>query len=257
VAVGYYLAPRRMQWWVLLAASVAFYAWAGWAALIVMAADVLAAYAVARLMGREFEREKARAAGAPEAERRRLRRWHRARRKLYLTLFLLAALGALAATKYFNFFVALAARLLEGLGARVDAPRLNWAAPLGISYCTLSLIGYAADVFWGRLAPERNPARLMLFALFFPAVTIGPILRYREIADALFRERRYDARTVRFGAQLMVWGYFKKLVVAENLAPLVDQVYGSWAAWGPSSSAPPPCCSRSSSTPISPAAWTS
>ena len=228
----YYLAPRKARWWVLLLASAVFYVYAGWGAFLVIAFDILAAWFAGRWMGREFERESAASAGASGAERRALRQKYRARRKICLSLFVLAALGALVATKYFNFFAEGGAQLLRWLGIPADAPRVDWVAPLGISYCTLSLLGYALDVFWGRLEPERNPLKLALFGLFFPAITIGPILRYGEMSERLFAARRYEPGTIRYSAQRMIWGYFKKLVIAENLAPLVEAVYGNWASWG-------------------------
>ena len=102
------------------------------------------------------------------------------------------------------------------------------AAPLGVSYLTLMLISYMLDVAWGLVQPQKNPLKFLLYVIYFPVTTSGPIARYREVENSLFCSHGFDYERFCFGVQRIVWGFFKKLVIAERLGVIVAIVYGSW-----------------------------
>lgn len=102
----------------------------------------------------------------------------------------------------------------------------DWIAPLGISYYTLILIGYILDLSWGTIQePQKNPLKLLLFAGYFPQMTSGPFCRYNDMAPSLWSGKRFQIKSLFMGAQRIVWGLFKKLVIADRLAVPVSSVF--------------------------------
>lgn len=120
-----------------------------------------------------------------------------------------------------NLFVKDTASLDNGL-------RYAFFVPLGISYYTMSLVGYMADVYWRKERAEKNFARLLLFTLYFPKILEGPISKHSRIAAMLNEGHTFEYRRYCWGWQRMLWGYFKKLVIADRLGIFVNTVFGSW-----------------------------
>lgn len=115
-----------------------------------------------------------------------------------------------------------------GLEDKVDISSLSpnsWFVPLGISYYTFSLIGYLADIYWRKERAERNYFKLLLFALYFPKVLEGPISKHRTVAPQLNEGHRFDYERMCFGLQRVVWGFFKKWIIADRLVVLVNEVF--------------------------------
>lgn len=105
---------------------------------------------------------------------------------------------------------------------------LGLLAPIGISFYTLTLLGYLFDVYYGLGEPERNIGKLALFGYYFPTMISGPIIRYRDMKDTLFSPHYPDYKNITFGMQRMVWGFFKKLVISERLALIVNTVFNHY-----------------------------
>ena len=97
--------------------------------------------------------------------------------------------------------------------------------PLGISYYTFSTVGYILDVYWKRYTYEPEFLRFFLYAIYFPHIVQGPISRYNLLGQELKKELRFDSRRIVFGMELMLWGFFKKLVIADRLNIFVSAVY--------------------------------
>lgn len=156
-----------------------------------------------------------------------LQRLQQERFKVWLTGSVIAILTAvLVFYKDLAFFINHANVIahLAGAGFWIRMPVR--AAPFGISYYTLILIGYLLDVRWGIVAqPQKNPCKLLLFAGYFPHLTSGPFTRYGEVEQTLFGGAVWSLRQTQFGLQRLLWGLFKKLVVAERLAVVVNTIY--------------------------------
>lgn len=108
-----------------------------------------------------------------------------------------------------------------------ETETLSLLYPLGISYYTLSLIGYLADVYWKKEKAEKNYLRFFLFIVFFPKILEGPISKHRDVSSQLNEGHEFDYKRVCFGLQRVVWGYFKKLIIADRLIALVNEVFGN------------------------------
>ena len=128
--------------------------------------------------------------------------------------------------KYGNFLIDNANYVL-GLFGISPVNRLGLAAPLGISYYTLQSIGYVLDVYKGKCKPEHNILKTALFVCFFPQMTQGPIGRFPDLAPQLFAVHKFSYENLSCGLQRVLWGFFKKCVIADRMKPSVDAIFRS------------------------------
>ena len=149
------------------------------------------------------------------------------RRRLWLLASLGANLGLLALFKYADFFLSEVAQALRVLGFEPSLPVLGLALPMGISFYTFQSMSYTIDVYRGVLRPMDSFWRFLLYVSFFPQLVAGPIVRAREFLPQIERRRRIHLRGLGEGLYLIVRGYFLKMVVADNLAVVVDDHWQS------------------------------
>ncbi len=229
--VLYYLIPKRFQWLLLLAADIVFYACAGWKGLCFMAATIVVSWAATNLMGASLAKQKAflksdEGKALERAERKAYKKQCEKRRKVIFVLALVADLGILAALKYTNFLITNVNALFSA-----DIAAVDWVLPLGISFYTLQTVSYVIDVYWEKVEPEKNILRVALFTSFFPLLIQGPISRFGDLKDTLFAEHKANFKQISFGLQRILWGYFKKLVIADRLLVAVTALCGDPATY--------------------------
>jgi alginate O-acetyltransferase complex protein AlgI len=147
------------------------------------------------------------------------------RRKRLLGVSLASNLGVLGFFKYFNFFATSAERSAAVLGWDLDPFILSIILPVGISFYTFQALGYTIDVYRGRLAAVRDFVDYLGFITFFPQLVAGPIERATNLLVQFQRERPFDSVAAADGARQMLWGFFKKMVVADTMAPLVAAAF--------------------------------
>lgn len=204
VVTAFYAVPVRWRTALVLAASAWFYARWNAAYLILIAASALTDYVAGRLIGQE--------------------RW----RLRALLASLVVNLGLLGTFKYGDFLLRAVADVGAVLGAPVERPVLDLVLPVGISFYTFQTLSYTIDRYRGDLGhAERDPVRFGTYVLFFPQLVAGPIERAAHLLPQLAFERAFDAGRVSSGLQLILWGLFKKVVIADRLALYVDSVYGN------------------------------
>lgn len=218
--VVYYTVPRRAQWGILLVASYVFYAFAGLDCLVFILVTTASSYLVARLMGRETRKEELYLGEHRETmekdERKRYRASVKKRRFGILLCGLILNFGILAVLKYTAFVVTNVNSVAGLFGAReFDVPDL--LLPMGISFYIFQTMGYLIDVYRQKTEVEKNFFRLALFVGFFPQLVQGPISRHGDLAPQLYAEHRFCARSFTYGLQRILWGYFKKLVIADRI----------------------------------------
>ena len=203
VAIVHALMPARMRWVWLLAASAFFYAYAGPAFLL----QVLGATAVSYFVAFGIERS------ADKSVKQNT-----------LTVGIVLLLLNLCLFKYAPFFNGVLGPLVGWTG--FEGPLVPLLMPLGISFYTFQLIGYLVDVYRGDKA-ERHFGLFSLYVLFFPKVVSGPIERSKNLLPQLHALPAFSYPLAIAGMQLMLWGAFKKVVVADRIAPFVDRVYSA------------------------------
>ena len=155
------------------------------------------------------------------------------RRKLWLTLSIVANLGILGFFKYFDFFATSLAALFQKLDIPFQTSTLRIVLPVGISFYTFQAMSYTIDVYRGVVPPCRNLLNFLTFVSFFPQLVAGPIERAGHMLPQFERTLSITRAMLEEGIWLMVWGMFKKVVIADNLDPLVNMVFQSDTYSGP------------------------
>ncbi len=203
----YWAVPwHRSRVWLLLVASFYFYAsWNPWLACLIFVSTILDYY-----LARGIESLKS--AG---------------RRKLLVGVSVTANLGLLCFFKYTNFFLTSLEAALNRCGASASFPLLSVIAPIGISFYTFEAINYVVDVYRGRVRAEHNLAHFLLFILFFPHLVAGPIVRAHDFLPQIGRRKRWDWLRMQLGVRFFLMGLFKKWVVADRMALLVNPVFAN------------------------------
>lgn len=199
VFIIYWLLPNKYRWVLLLIASYYFYM--SWNAKYVFLIFIttFTSYLCAILIEKNREHK-----------------------KLILIITLLVCLGILFVFKYFNFFFESINYLL---GNKLHSISLNLLLPVGISFYTFQTLSYCIDVYRGNIKAEKHFGYYATFVSFFPQLVAGPIERPDNLLPQLRKEKEFDYNKAVYGLKLMAVGFFKKIVVADNLAYYVDMVY--------------------------------
>jgi D-alanyl-lipoteichoic acid acyltransferase DltB (MBOAT superfamily) len=206
----HFVLPHRFRWLMLLVASFYFYmAWRPEYIILLVGAIVVTYVTALRVHAEQ----------------------NKSRRKVYLVIGLVLLLGTLFVFKYFNFFNE-SFRSVAGLfRAPYPIPALDVVLPIGISFYTFQLISYLVDSYRNQLKPERNLGTIALYAAFFPQLVAGPIERASHLINQFREEHRFDYNRTIDGFRLMMWGFFKKVVVADRLDAFVQTVYANPTAY--------------------------
>ena len=232
--VLYFLIPKRFQWWLLLIFSLAFYALGGWLNLPFLLITASSVWGAACLIQRNNEQQKdylkVHKADLSKDEKNAYKAKQKSRRKLILVLTLVLNFGILCAFKYIHFLLAQVNAVARLFGGEVT-DTIKWIIPLGISFYTFTSVGYLLDVFWGKSEAQKNYFKVLLFTSFFPQITQGPISVYGDMSGELFGEHSLDYHSFSWGAQRMIWGFFKKMVVANMLAPYVSKTFVNYPVY--------------------------
>jgi alginate O-acetyltransferase complex protein AlgI len=199
---AYWQLPHRWQNRLLLVASYVFYGWvAPWFTILLATSTTIDWWAA-----RQMERRPA-------------------RRRRYLLASVLSNMGMLAYFKYANFFLENVAVALAALGLETSPPVLAVVLPVGISFFTFQALSYTIDVYRGQLRARDSLIDVATFVAFFPQLVAGPIERAAQLLPQVEAERRFSVVAARTGLRLMAWGFFKKLVVADNVGLVADKVF--------------------------------
>ena len=229
----YFLIPGKYQWCVLLAASyVFFFLNSQWLVLVLLGTTVITFF-VGQWIGRKNREGKAYLAengselGSSEKKAYKSSLKKKTRRVLILGIIL--NLAPLLFLKYFNFFAGSLNKVTSF--ANVQIPMLNLLLPIGISFYTLQAIAYITDVYRDKYEEDRNLLQFMLFMSYFPQIVQGPIARHDQLAHQLYAPHKFNYYRLAQGAQLILWGCMKKLVIADRLAIPVDQIFDHPASY--------------------------
>ncbi len=149
------------------------------------------------------------------------------RRKLFLILSLIANIGVLAVFKYYNFLNHNFSFLMHGFGLSNPIPYLSILLPIGLSFHTFQAMSYTIEVYRGRQKAERHFGIYSLYVMFYPQLVAGPIERPQNLLHQFREKYDFDYDRVTSGLRLMAWGLFKKVVIADRLAIVVDTVYNN------------------------------
>ncbi|UII27923.1 MBOAT family protein [Fulvivirga maritima] len=197
----------RLQNLFVVAASYIFYGWWDWRFLILIFSSTVVDYWVGMSLGRTDTPIK---------------------RKMLLWTSLLINLGILGFFKYFNFFVSGFVSSFTLLGADIHSSSLNIILPVGISFYTLQTLSYSIDVYKRKLQPTTDFIAFAAFVSFFPQLVAGPIERASNLLPQFYKPRVFEREKSIEALKLMLWGLFKKVVIADSCALFANQVFGNY-----------------------------
>lgn len=203
VTVLYFLLPHKFRWALLLAASCYFYMAFVPIYILILGFTIVIDYFAGIII------EKSRGK----------------KRKIALISSLVANIGVLVIFKYYNFFNDNFSILLKDFGHQNPVPYLSILLPIGLSFHTFQAMSYTIEVYKGKQKAERHFGIYSLYVMFYPQLVAGPIERPQHILPQLHKKNQFDYQKMVSGLQLMLWGFFKKLVVADRLSLYVDSVY--------------------------------
>ncbi len=243
LCIVYFLLPQKYRWMLLLLASMLFYAYSGISNLLYIAATTISTYCITRKLDRmAADRKDYLAAHKAEMSREEKKAYKESankRRFLWLVLCLVFNFGILAVIKYGAFTMRNLNSLIGLCGGNGNLPIPQFLLPMGISFYTFQTMGYAIDVYREKYPAEKNIAKLGLFVSFFPQLIQGPISRYDQLSTGLFAGNGFQPRRVLLGTQRILWGYCKKMILADRILPAVtmlisdtDTYYGVYAFLG-------------------------
>ncbi len=203
VFVIYYILPLKLRWVALLIGSLTYILIADNAYLVIypvitIAVTWVCALGIGKIREKDDTKDKA---------------WSERRCRFLLVTGLVVNIGFLAVLKYF------------------DVGTIKLIAPTGISFYTMSVMAYLLDVYYGLGKVEKNYFKLLLFGTFFPLLISGPIIRYKDTGLSLCEGHRFDYKKLTYGAQRVLWGLFKVLVISERLAVISDTIFDDYSAY--------------------------
>jgi alginate O-acetyltransferase complex protein AlgI len=206
VTILYYVLPVRYRWGMLLAASFYFYmVWSPIYILLLVAITLIDYYCSIKMGNLPTKKQ----------------------RKPYLIISLTANLGILAFFKYYNFFISSANDLLIYSGHEYLLPVLNVILPLGISFHTFQTMGYCIDVYKDKSPAEKHLGKFALYVTFFPQLIAGPIERAKHLLSQFHFNYKFEWNNITSGLRLIMMGMFKKVVIADQLSPMVSHAFNN------------------------------
>lgn len=204
IIIGYFLLNAKYRWILLLGASYYFYA--SWKVEYLVL--ILFSTGVDYFAGIQMDKKKTKRQKRP-----------------FLYLSILSNLGLLFGFKYWNFFSNSANEILTNLDVVTAIPHFDVLLPVGISFYTFQTLSYSIDVYKEEQKAEHHLGYFALYVTFFPQLVAGPIERFSKLAPQLKRENHFNYDNLKNGLRLILFGLFTKMVVADNLAPFVDEIY--------------------------------
>ena len=206
VIILYFLIPYKKRWILLLIASYYFYMCWKVDYILLIIISTLIDYICSNKMSQIKEKVK---------------------RKKWLLISIFSNIGILFGFKYFNFFSENIQTLFNNYNVFYEMPLFNVLLPVGISFYTFQTLSYTIDVYNNKTPAQRHLGVFAVYVSFFPQLVAGPIERSNHLLPQFFREHDFSYIRVKAGLQKMLWGFFKKIVIADNLAILVDGVYNN------------------------------
>lgn len=213
VAIAYFLLPQRIRWlWLLIASYIFYMAWNPKYAIL-LGSTTLVTY----LSGIFIDSAK------------RLEDKNKAKsiQKLIIAGSLIFNFGILFVFKYYNFFADTLTKALSFLNLSVTISRLDYLLPVGISFYTFQAVSYVIDLYRGDVKVQKHFGKYALFVAFFPTLLSGPIQKSKDFIDQFNENHQFDYDRIKAGLYIIFWGLFKKMMVADRVAILVNEVYNN------------------------------
>lgn len=230
--VLYYIIPKKYQWCLLLVASIIFYISFGVKSIIFVLITATTIYIatiwMCQVTKSQKEYFKSHKDKLSKEEKTKIKQKNKNKRKNIMVVTLLINIGILCFFKYSNFAIEQVNNVFSWFGTTGTVETISLIVPLGISFYTFQSIGYLVDVYWEHYEAETNYFKVLLFVSFFPQVTQGPISDFKQLSSELFAEHKFSYENYSMGFQRVLWGFVKKMLIADILAPYVKDVFTNY-----------------------------
>lgn len=223
----YFITPKKYRYLTLLISSYFYYICINKSLVVYLLSASFITYFIGLFIDDMNRRFKVK--NLTKEEKKLARVKLKKQKKLIISFGVISVLSFLIILKY-STFLTLQVNSLFGMELHPLFKKI--ILPLGISYYTLEMISYMVDVFRGTYPAEKNIFKLFLYLSFFPKMLLGPITRYNEMKLTLFSENTFDLERFKRASLLILYGYFKKMVIADNLSTFVDKAYGDGLTGG-------------------------
>lgn len=221
----YYIIPKKYQWVVLLASSVLFFVASSALLTFYMLFTTVVIYLGARWIQKYKDLFYKKKKELPKPERKVLKEQLKKKQKKILIICIVVVIAVLVLTKYCNFLGGIVNEIASIFTLKDLLPEFNILLPLGISYYTLMSVSYITDVYRGNVKAEVNPLRVLLFVCYFPHIVEGPFDRYGDLDKQFRTPHKFDYDQIRHGVILVMYGFFKKLVIADRIGLVVPNIF--------------------------------
>ena len=225
VVIIYNLFPKKLRAGVLLAISLLFFAFVSKWLIIYLLFSIVSVYVAGIAISKLEEKKKAVLKTVDKEEKKTVKASFKRKQKFVLVLCIIFNVAFLFFFKYLNFFAVNANLLMDyfKIGHRITI--VKHVAPIGISFYTLEALSYVLDIYYGKIEADKNILRVALYLAFFPQVLEGPIARYSDTADSLYAGNKVTVENFNFGYQRILYGFAKKLIIADRLNIIVKTVF--------------------------------
>ncbi len=230
VLLVYYIVPKKFQWIVLLVASYGFYLTSGVENVLFIVSTTIFTYLSGLWMQKIRDKQQNYIKSLGDITKEQKRELKKVANKKIHSIQVATALvnlGVLVIIKCHGFIFDGIDKFFTLFKWDISDPLMNLIVPLGLSYYTFNSIGYLIDIGRGRHAAERNIGKFALFVSFFPSIVQGPLFRYCDVGVQLGGEHKFDFTNVKHGAQLIMWGFFKKLLIADRISAISAHVFSA------------------------------
>ena len=228
--IAYFLIPKRFQWFVLFIANIWFYCSYGPVYIVFLVLAGAVSYFGARILEKENnDGAKRISAAGDDKEKEEARRGLLRRKKTIAFITIILVMSAWIVLKYGNFLAGNVFALLAVFGPAISFEGFDWVLPLGMSFYTFHAIGYVVDVYRKKYPAEKNFLKYFTFLSFFPHMIQGPFSRFNDLSKTMFAGNSFSYTRLCEGASRILWGAFKKAVVADPTAGTVNMILGAYA----------------------------
>lgn len=200
----------KLQNLLVLLASYVFYGWWDWRFLSLIVASSFVDFTVGNLLYQALDK---------------------ARRKLYLGISIVFNIGLLGFFKYYNFFIDSFITAFQGIGITLQESTLYIILPVGISFYTFQTLSYTIDIYRNELEPTKDMLAFFAFVSFFPQLVAGPIERARNLLPQFLQNRQFDYELAKDGMRQILWGLFKKIVIADTIGVFVNDIFYNYETY--------------------------
>lgn len=227
--IVYSIIPQKTKKYFLLFASMVFFWLVSGQLIVYLILTIMSVHYFGIWLDSIQGKRNAAVKAAPKEERKALKKVFLHQSRLVLLFAAVIHIGVLLVIKYSPFFTTNVNNLFALLNVPLQLDIPSYIMPIGISFFTLQAISYLFDVYRGLIKADDNIFRLALFMSFFPQIVEGPICRYGQTADQLWNVKQIEFENLKLGAQRILFGLMKKLVIADRLNPLIKEVFSNYS----------------------------